>query len=307
MSSRSCRSSPYVGHFDAPLQGRAFCDFPMARANENATIALSLSVRAMAFNNNKRYNVTKQLMIYDNIQPLSDKHRGWSVNVQDFNYIRHLNSVPLLATEIPFASAEYPVIFSATSTPGEYIPLAVLGLKEGENLLVDADGKFDARYVPAFVRRYPFVLAGSPDAETLTVCIDEDSTAVHKDGASGKPLFEEGGEQTQHLKDVIEFLKDYQYRAEMTKVFCSKLHELNLLEPMQANITFKEHQESNLNLTGFFVVKREKLKEISDEAALELFKKDGLELIYAHLQSLNNLNLLINKMSGRLAGEKKSA
>lgn len=251
--------------------------------------------------------MTKQLMIYDNIQPLSDKHLGWSVNVQNFNFVKEQNSVPLLATEIPFAASEYPVIFSATSTPGEYLPLAVLGLKAGQNLFVDANGRSEFRYVPAFIRRYPFVLAGDPGAETLAVCVDEDSEAVHKDGSSGKRLFEEGGEQTQHLKDVIEFLKDYQFRAEMTKSFCARLHELDLLEPMQANITFKDHEESNLNLTGFFVVKREKLKAISDEAALELFKKDGLELIYAHLQSLNNLNSLITKMSERLAQDKKGA
>lgn len=279
----------------------------MACENESATIALYLSVQATAFHNNKRYQVTKQLMIYDNIQPLSDKHRNWTVNVQNFNFVKHLNSVPVLATEIPMAAAEFPVIFSATATAGEYLPLAVLGLKEGQSLFVTQDGRFDSRYVPAFIRRYPFVLAGDPGAETLAVCLDEDSEAVHKDGSSGKRLFDDNGEQTQHLKDVIEFLKDYQFRAEMTKSFCAKLHELNLLEPMQANITFKDHQESNLNLTGFYVIKREKLKEISDEAALELFKKDGLELIYAHLQSLNNLNALITKMSSRLAEEKQAS
>ena len=244
--------------------------------------------------------MSKQLMIYDNIQPLSEKHAKWSVNVENYEYVAHLNSSPLLATEIPFASAEYPVIFSATAIEGEYIPLAVLGLKDGQNLLLDEKKHLTTRYVPAFIRRYPFVLGGSKDSDMMALCIDEGSSALVQDGSKGIRLFEDNGEQTEHLKGVVEFLKDYQYRAEMTRAFTKRLHDLGLLEPMTANITFKSKEESNLNLSGFFVVKREKLKALSDADALDLFKKDGLELIYAHLQSLSNFNRLIDLMSKQL-------
>lgn len=240
--------------------------------------------------------MTKQAMIYDNIQPLSDKHRSWSVSVEDFNFIKNHNSVPLLATEIPFASAEYPVIFSATGGPGEYIPLAVMGLKEGQNLFVTEEGQMSTRYIPAFIRRYPFVLASTKN-DTLTVCIDEDSKACFPDGSKGKRLFDDNGEQADHLKEVIGFLKDYQHRAEMTKAFCKKLHDLDLLEPMRAEIKFKDRKDADLTLGGFFVVRREKLKAISDADILDLFKKDGMELIYSHMQSLSNINVLMNKMN----------
>jgi hypothetical protein len=245
--------------------------------------------------------VAKQLMMYDNIQPLSSEvHRNWSVLVADYSFVSHMISAPILATEIPFAAGEFPIVFSATATEGEYIPLAIMGLKEGENLFLNENHQFTSRYIPAFVRRYPFVLGGDKGADTMALCIDADSKAVLKNGGSGRRLFEESGEHTAHLKEVVEFLKDYQYRAEMTKVFCKRLHELNLLEPMQANITFKGREESNMNLTGFYVVKREKLKALSDADALDLFKKDGLELIYSHMQSLANLNHLINKKSAKL-------
>lgn len=245
--------------------------------------------------------MAKQLMIYDNIQPLSSEvHRNWSVLVENYSFVSHMISVPLLATEIPFAAAEYPIVFSATATEGEYIPLAIMGLKEGENLLLNEKNQFDTRYIPAFIRRYPFVLGGDKAADTMALCIDADSPAVIQDGSKGRKLFEENGDQSEHLKEVVEFLKDYQYRAEMTKLFCKRLHELDLLEPMQANITFKGREDANLNLTGFYVVKREKLKALSDADALDLFKKDGLELIYSHIQSLANLNHLITKKSARL-------
>lgn len=249
--------------------------------------------------------MAKQLMIYDNIQPLSSEiHRNWSVLVEDYSFVSHMISVPVLATEIPFASAEFPIVFSATANEGEYIPLAIMGLKEGENLVLNEKNQFTTRYIPAFIRRYPFVLGGDKSTDTMALCIDADSSTVIQDGGKGRKLFEENGEQTAHLKEVVEFLKDYQYRAEMTKVFCKRLHELDLLEPMQANITFKGREDANLNLTGFYVVKREKLKMLSDADALDLFKKDGLELIYSHIQSLSNLNHLIGKKSAQFESAK---
>lgn len=245
--------------------------------------------------------MAKQLMMYDNIQPLSSEvHRNWSVLVADYSFVSHMISAPVLATEIPFAAGEFPIVFSATATEGEYIPLAIMGLKDGENLFLNESNQFTSRYIPAFIRRYPFVLGGDKGADTMALCIDADSKAVLKNGDGGRRLFEESGEHSAHLKEVVEFLKDYQYRAEMTKVFCKRLHELDLLEPMQANITFKGREESNMNLTGFYVVKREKLKALSEADALDLFKKDGLELIYSHMQSLANLNQLISKKSAKL-------
>ncbi len=248
--------------------------------------------------------MAKQLMIYDNIQPLSSEvHRNWAVQVDNYSFASHMISVPVLATEIPFAAAEFPIVFSSTATEGEYIPLAIMGLREGENLVLNEKKQFTTRYVPAFFRRYPFILGGDKSADTLTLCIDEASETVIKDGGKGHRLFDDSGEQSPHLKGVVEFLKDYQYRAEMTKLFTKRLHELNLLEPMQANITFKGREDSNMNLTGFYVVKKEKLKALSDADVTDLFKKDGLELIYSHIQSLSNLNVLIAKKSERLADQ----
>lgn len=244
--------------------------------------------------------MAKQLMIYDNIQPLSSQaHRDWSVVVDDYTFASHLISVPVVATEIPFAASEFPVVFSATAKEGEYIPLALMGIREGENLFINEEGRFQSSYTPAFIRRYPFVLGGEQNADSMALCIDVDSKAIVKDASKGRRLFSEAGEQTEHLKGILEFLKDYHIRAEMTKVFCTRLHELDLLEPMQANITLGADKEK-LNLTGFFVVNREKLKALSDADALDLFKKDGLELIYAHIQSLSVFNDLINRAAKKL-------
>ncbi len=166
--------------------------------------------------------------------------------------------------------------------------------------MLDGNNTLTSRYVPAFIRRYPFVLGGNKDSEMMALCIDEDSKYFSQDGSKGTRLFQDDGSHSDFLKDVVEFLKDYQYRAEMTRTFTKKLHDLDLLEPMSANISFKSKEDASINLSGFFVVKREKLKAISDADALDLFKKDGLELIYAHIQSLSNFNRLIDIMSTKL-------
>lgn len=246
--------------------------------------------------------MAKQLMIYDDIQPLSSQaHRQWSVSVDNYKFASHLISVPVVATEIPMAAAEYPVVFSATNVEGEYLPLAVMGIRSGENLLLDSEGKFTTHYVPAFLRRYPFVFGGDKSSDNMALCVDVASDALVKDGSKGVRLFTDEGEQTEHLKRSVEFLKDYHVRAEMTKAFCKRLHELQLLEPMEASFTLNGNEESKVNLTGFYVVNREKLKALGDAEVLELFKRDGAELIFAHLQSVNGFSRLIKRASAKLA------
>jgi hypothetical protein len=245
--------------------------------------------------------VSKQLMIYNNVQPLSAVHLKWSVDVDNYAFVSSLNSVPVLASEILLAAPEFPIIFSAAGSDGAYMPLAVMGLRDGENLLLNADNKFTTRYVPAFVRRYPFVLGGSTDSEMMTLCMDADSGFFDASGEKGVKLFEASGEKTPFLNELVGFLQDYHQRANVTSAFVERLHKLNLLVPMSANITIGGKEPSTLNVTGFYVVDREKLKAISDEDALELFKKDGLELIYAHLNSLSNFNGLVDLMSKKMA------
>ncbi|MDQ2077293.1 SapC family protein [Marinimicrobium sp. ABcell2] len=241
--------------------------------------------------------MSKQLLIYNEILPLSSEtHRNWSVEIKDHSFVSEINSVPLVSSEIVQVARELPVIFAKTAQDGDFVPLAVVGLKRGENLMLDENKRMALKFVPGFVRRYPFVFANAGQNENLTLCIDDTYEGWSKDGTEGRRLFNDQGEQTEELKQTMEFLRDYQHRAELTSVFCKKLADLNLLDPMEANIKAKEgSDEEGFSLTGFYVVNRERLKALKDEDVLDLFKKDGLELIFSHLQSLPNLNMLVDK------------
>jgi len=237
--------------------------------------------------------LAKQLMIYENAVPVSaETHRATSVRTgTTFGFAAGLNSVPLVAAEFERAAAEYPVVFAGE---GDGIaPAAVLGLKDGENLFLKADGTWDAAYVPAFLRRYPFVFAATGEqGETLTLCLDAAYEGVNTEGR-GERLFDADGERTQYLKTVLQFTSDYQAQHNLTRRLVARLVELKLLEPATATITMPDG--TTRSLAGFQRVSQERLRALDDAVVLELFRSDMLALIHAHLASLGQLSALMRR------------
>jgi hypothetical protein len=184
------------------------------------------------------------------------------------------------------------------------MPVMLMGFQDGQNLQIDEKGQWTIRYVPAFFRRYPFVFSSSDDGQTFTLCIDEDFSGCNRDGR-GERLFDAEGERTQYLKNVLEFLQEYQLSYKRTEAFCSRLKEMDLLEPMTAQ--FKTPDGESGNLTGFMAVNRDKIKKLSGEQLEQLAATDELELIYIHIQSLMNFSRMIEKMGSGDSSEVKTA
>ncbi|WP_211830293.1 SapC family protein [Kistimonas asteriae] len=244
--------------------------------------------------------MAKQLLIYSQVQPVSSqRHRDWAIKqVTDFEFARDVNSVPLMAVEFPNAASEMAVVF--TGNDDQIMPVVILGVREQENLYLNDEGQMTSRYVPAFLRRYPFVFSSSDDGANFTLCIDETYTGCNQEGV-GERLFDAEGEKTQYLDNVLAFLKEYQVHFNRTRNFCSKLKELDLLEPMGAQFTQPDGEK--LTLTGFMAVNREKLKSLTGEQLADLAKTDALELIYIHLQSMRNFTSMLEKVAGAEASE----
>lgn len=237
--------------------------------------------------------MAQQLLIYNDVKPVSfATHGDLSVKVtDDFGFARQLNSVPLLASEIPQAAAEYPVVFAGEGE--QLVPVVVLGLRERENLFVDQAGKWTGRYVPAFLRRYPFVFSSTNGGETLTLCVDETYPGCNRDNR-GERLFDADGEQTRYLKSTLEFLRQYQLQFERTRAFCARLKALDLLEPMSAEFTLPDL--GRRSLSGFLAIKREKLRALGGDSLQQLAVTDELELAYAQQQSLQHFARLPERM-----------
>ena len=230
--------------------------------------------------------MSKTLLIYERAVPVNkERHGKWGVKTDnDFGFAREVNSMPLLAQEFRAAVREYPIVFAGTED--QVMPAVLLGMRESENLFVDENGKWDAHYIPAFARRYPYVFSSSDGGQTLTLCIDEDFSGISQDG-EGERLFTDDGEQTEYLTKVVDFQKEFQAFFQRTQLFCKKLKDLDLLEPMQAQLKFRTGEE--LTIGGFQVINRGKVKELDPGQLAEMSKVDELELIYLHLLSMQNV------------------
>ena len=238
--------------------------------------------------------MTTQLLIYETAVPVSSgRHGKCSVEVGDhYAFTRHVNSIPLMAVEFPQAAPEYAIVFAANGD--DVVPVVILGARQNENLYLSAANEWKGSYIPAFVRRYPFVFSTSEDGQTFTLCVDEAFAGLNYLGR-GKALFDAEGKPTAYVDNVLKFLQEYRAQFVRTQAFCKKLKDLDLLEPMQAQFTLASGEK--MSLTGFMVVDRKRLKALSGEAMLDLAQNDELELIYLHLQSMRHFSDLKDRLA----------
>jgi hypothetical protein len=245
----------------------------------------------------------KKLLIYEDVTPVTRKSHG-KLSLKKgktFEFARETNAVPVVLSEFPRASGEFAIVFTAASEG--IIPAVVLGVRDKENAYVGKEGSWDAGYVPAFIRRYPFVFATDAKAETFTLMIDQNYSGFNKEG-KGERLFDADGEQTAFLNNTLNFLREYQTQFARTRTFGARLDELGLLEPVEARVPLPK--DPDRRLTGFKIVNRDKLKALSGDVLAQMIKTDELELIFLHLFSLRNLTRLHEKMTAAAPDDAES-
>ena len=244
--------------------------------------------------------MSKQLLIYESAVPVSAaRHGGYSLApAPDYAFSAEVNAVPLMAVEFLRAATEYAIVF--TQAGDQLMPAVVLGVRGDQNLYLSADKKWQADYIPAFIRRYPFVFSSSAEGKTLTLCVDESHPGVNREGR-GERLFGDDGKPTPYVERVLKFLQEYQSHFERTRTFCNRVQELGLLEPMQAQVTTPKGDKLSLN--GFLSVNREKLRKLDAESLASLARTDELELLYLQLHSMRNFNAVKDRLIGTLNEE----
>ncbi len=247
--------------------------------------------------------MAKQLLIYESAVAVSpSRHSNACVQpVDDYSFSAGINAVPLMAVEFPRASAEYAIVFTADGD--DVMPAAVLGIRNEQNLYLSPGAHWKATYIPAFIRRYPFVFSSSSDGQTLTLCVDETHPGFNREGR-GQALFGADGKPTPYVDQVLEFLKQYQLSFERTRQFGRRIKALGLLEPMQAKVTTPAGE--SLTLGGFMAVNRDKLRKLDGELLQQLAGNDELELLYLHLASMRNFNEIKDRLIG-VAADKAAA
>jgi hypothetical protein len=223
-------------------------------------------------------------IFYNDLLPLSSvdhvDYQSRQVDAAPFLTTQH--AVPLTIDEFVAAQRFAPIIFSAGSDP---VPLLLMGLNEGVNVFVDDEGKLrGTAYVPAYVRRYPWMLAKlRPDSDDLSLCFDPTSPAVGI-FEDGQPLFDDG-KPSELTQGVMKFCEDFEQAAARTGQFVRDLQELDLL--MDGEVAIQTPiADQPFVYRGFRMINEEKLRELRGDQLRKINQNGMLPLIYAHLFSL---------------------
>jgi hypothetical protein len=232
----------------------------------------------------------------------SNVHRHKKLQpLSDYSITKGMHAVFLTATEFPHAGLDFPIIFVNTGerlADGKAMisPVALLGLVANENLHLDGT-RWDARYLPAFIRRFPFLTAGVQGSPSPGVFVDTSWSGFSD--TEGEPLFDDAGKPTPALTRAIEFLQRFDEELQRTRLFCTRIVELELLKEMQADATLPNGE--SLKVEGFLTVDEDKLTKLPEATVLELHRNGMLMLIQSHLLSLINVRHLVERKAQRMA------
>lgn len=233
------------------------------------------------------------VLFYTNPEPLDQSvHGGLGVNPSDkpYAFVAQTNIVPLTVTEFSAAALSYPIIFTGDNRQ----PVAVMGLSSNENLFVAPDGEFRAdAYVPAYVRRYPFVFADDKQNQRLILCIDRDASIVAEGGQN--PLFVDG-QPSDYTNMAMEFCNNFEQERQRTEGFVALVKDLDLLDIREAHFTPRNPDGTPgqpQKLAEYYAVSEDKLRALPAEKLVELRDNGALGQIYAHLVSLVGWDRLI--------------
>jgi hypothetical protein len=239
--------------------------------------------------------LTGNVILYKKPEPLSlaaHEKLGLCNIPRPFSFVERTHVVPLTVQEFGIAATAMPIIIA----PDRKTPLAVMAARSGENLFVSADGHWEQdAYIPAFVRRYPFVFAADKEGDSYVVCIDVEADMIGEN--SDVPMFE-NGQPTAYTNNAMEFLQDFERQRRATEEFMAVLTEFDLLE--EKTVTFTPNNPDGtpgepVRVADYLGVSEEKLNALPAAKLLDLKQRGALAAIYAHLVSLLQWQKLVQR------------
>lgn len=239
-------------------------------------------------------------LFYEAIEPLRTDHHA-RVGVRDgigYAFTRATNAIPLVRDEFALAQAHYPIVFGPPDVPEAY---AAVGLRERENLMVTADGGWlPGWYVPAYIRRYPFIFGTLAGSDQYHLCAERGALAPLGGGA-GQPLFI-AGQPSPVTQEALRICTAYQQQYQETADFVTALHTGGLLAERTVNATVSTAQgPQSLALEGVWVVDEAAFNALPDEVFLDWRRRGWIGLVYAHLLSMPRWGGLNERLSAVLS------
>lgn len=224
-------------------------------------------------------------LFYNGLEPLSSEvHANYKVKPSDTApFLVNQHAIPVTVEEFPLIQRHMPIVFSSGE---DAIPIALMGLNEGVNVFISEEGRLidETIYVPAYIRRYPYMLARlRPDADELSLCFDPSSPTI---GAfdEGDALFTDG-QPSELTQNILKFNENFEQAAARTGQFMKEIKELDLL--MEGEVTIQQDGiEQPFVYRGFQMIDEKKLSELRGDQLRKISQSGMLPLLYAHLFSL---------------------
>jgi hypothetical protein len=246
--------------------------------------------------------ISGNVLFYSQPEPLSpEMHGKLGVKRMDgpFGFAKAGHAVPLTVGEFPLASVTGPIIFVGD----DKLPIAVMGLNAGDNMFVTPEGVFEPGvYVPAYIRRYPFVFAADDASQQMVLCIDRKAEFIVPGG--DMPFFEKDGQPSEYTKGCIEFCNNFEVERQRTMSFIQVLKDLDLFETKVANFTPTNPDGTAgepQKIAEYFGVSEDKLNKLPADKLAEIRDNGALGQIYAHLLSLVGWDRLLALAMARQA------
>jgi len=237
-------------------------------------------------------------MFYKEIVPLNATQHGTLKirPVEKSPFIAQTHAIPITVDEFGLAQRHYPIVFSIGENP---IPIALMGLNEGVNVFLDPDGRpvDTTTYIPAYIRRYPFLLAKlNPESDELSLCFDPTTEAVGEFD-DGQPLFD-GDQPSDATKAILEFCEQFETAGQRTAAFMEDVKKSGLLMDGEVAIQPEGYQQPFI-YRGFQMIDEEKLRELRGDELRKMNQNGMLPLLYAHLFSLAQMREVFARQLGQ--------
>jgi len=228
-----------------------------------------------------------------------DAHKKTGLNKDiGFGFASGANAIPVNLVEFPQLAHYYPIAFARDAVA---TPVAIVGVRNDENLFVNGKGEWVPNtYIPAYARRYPFILSESTGSEQLSLCIDDANNSL---SAKGEPFFDDANQPSQVSKNALEFCRSYHQAALQTQEFGKVLAAADLLVDRTAEITVKGGQR--ITFSGFRIVDEAKFNQLPEKTFMEWRQKGYLAGVYAHLFSGLHWGTITRMVNERLPAEAK--